>query len=481
MNNRLTKRVPWGITCTVLMALSASAWSSTTAVVNPRVQFGTWRGWGCSLAWWANELGDRQDVADLLYSFRATKVGADTLPGLGLNIVRYNVGGSGPGMVVSKALPVARQIQGFWVDGNSEDPASSSWNWNLDLRQRRMMQLAKQRGADVFEMFSNSPMWWMCGNHNPSGAPKANHDNLSPEYWHAHAVYMATVAKHAANYWGIHFEGVEPFNEPMTNYWGETGHQEGCHFDVSSQYQVIRQLRQELDARGLSDVKVAASDETSYDQALASWRGLGVTGRARVSRLNVHGYQYVGGARADLYEASAGKELWNSEYGEADRSGLAMASNLILDLKKLHPTAWCYWQPFDVSGWGCIDTDLTNYHFIKTNPKWYVLAQFTRHIRPGMQMIDIGDSHSVAALDVGAHRLVIVSAYTRGEEVKYDLGVFRRVGRVAKQWTTGAWIREASHSPRHQSRPDIVIRGKSFSATISDREVHTFEVEDVSL
>ena len=35
------------------------------------------------------------------------------------------------------------------------------------------------------------------------------------------------------------------------------------------------ELRSELDRRGLSEVEVAASDETSYTLALSTWDGLG--------------------------------------------------------------------------------------------------------------------------------------------------------------------------------------------------------------
>ena len=35
------------------------------------------------------------------------------------------------------------------------------------------------------------------------------------------------------------------------------------------------ELRSELDRRGLSEVEIAASDETSYTLALSTWDGLG--------------------------------------------------------------------------------------------------------------------------------------------------------------------------------------------------------------
>ncbi len=67
------------------------------------------------------------------------------------------------------------------------------------------------------------------------------------------------------------------------------------------------------------------------------------------------------------------------------------AANLCLDWRWLHPTAWCYWQVMDPSaGWGTIRYDAGTLNAGAVETKYYVLAQFTRHIRPGMRIIDTG-------------------------------------------------------------------------------------------
>lgn len=65
-------------------------------------------GWGTSLAWWANDLGAWKDeeklneVMDLVF---------DPVKGMGLNIVRYNIGGGeNPGL---KALRPGGDVPGF--------------------------------------------------------------------------------------------------------------------------------------------------------------------------------------------------------------------------------------------------------------------------------------------------------------------------------------------------------------------------------
>merc|ERR1712186_124620 len=87
-----------------------------------------------------------------------------------------------------------KQIEGFWQDSESDDPSSTSWDWSVDKNQVAMLEKAKERGANLLELFSNSPMWWMCKNHNPSG--DENENNLDDKYHHTFAKYLATVAEY---------------------------------------------------------------------------------------------------------------------------------------------------------------------------------------------------------------------------------------------------------------------------------------------
>ena len=317
----------------------------------PGTDWGAWEGWGTSLCWWGKAYGDQDNLADIVFTTGNVVYNGATLPGLGLNIVRYNAGActfvpaNGAKMVVSPNIRPFRQMEGYWLDWNSDDPSSASWNWGNDAAQRTMLGKARDRGANLFELFSNSPMWWMCYNQNPSGSAGGSSDNLQSWNYQQHARYLAVIARYAHDHWGVDFHSVEAFNEPSLN-WTATGTQEGCHFGVSTQQTVITYLRSELNARGLTGTMVTASDETAYDQATSTWNALSPAARASVGKINTHGYQYGGGRRDLLYAAAhnAGKVLWNSEYGEGDATGLSLASNLNLDFTWLHPTAWVYWQ-----------------------------------------------------------------------------------------------------------------------------------------
>ena len=456
-----------------------------TLAPKPSSTTGTWEGWGTSLCWWAKVFGDRDDIADLLFTTRAVKFGDELLPGLGLTVARYNAGAcsgdevDGRRMVVSKTIRPFRQIEAFWLDGKNPDPASSSWNWNVDAKQRAMLKKARDRGADRFELFSNSPPWWMCANRNPSGAAKADQENLPPERHADFAHYLAAVARRARDQWGVAFTSVDPFNEPSAHYWHADGKQEGCFFECSSMAAFLPVFRAALDRQGLASLPIAASDETSYDHAVETWNAFSPETRALVSQVNVHGYQGRGGQRDrlhDLVVRQAGKRLWNSEYGDPRADGLDLAANLQLDLHWLRPSVWCYWQPFDGGangGWGLIPADLDRAKIGRANPKFFVLAHYSRHIRPGMRLLATEDWRTVAAFDTAARRLVVVALNEakRPADLRLDLSAFDPRAPRAQRWIT-----EPLGKSRYRRLPEEPENAASASWKLPPQSIVTIEV-----
>ena len=444
--------------------------------------WGVWEGWGTSLCWMGKVFGARDDVADLLFTKKDVVIAGRLLPGLAFNIVRYNAGacswiecGEGRRMKVSKNIPSSRQIEGFWTDPVRKDP--KDWDWNVDAPQREMMRKARDRGANLFELFSNSPMWWMCANDNPSGAADAKQDNLPVNHYPFFAAYLAAVAKQARDVWGIPFTSVEPFNEASSPYWKADGKQEGCHFSPGSQAAFLPLLREELDRQGLKDLPIAASDENRFDDALAVWEAFTPLTRSLVSKVNVHGYQYEKGARSRIYEEVVvrdRKTLWNSEYGDTDPSGLKMARNIHRDFLKLHPTAWCYWQPLDRSKqWATVHADMERGEILEPAPRHFVMAQYSRHIRPGMTIVDTGDGNTIAALAPDRKLLVLVVLNEKDSpiEKRFDLTAlgFTRVA-------VSSWITETAGTKRHEGQGAKRIQGGIFSELLPPRSVTTFEI-----
>jgi galactan endo-1,6-beta-galactosidase len=455
-----------------------------TLELDPAASQGSWDGWGASLCWWAAVFGDREDLADALFTTREVTLAGGRLPGLGLTIARYNAGAcgwrriGGREMQRSKIILRYRQMEGFWLDDRSADPESPSWDWSVDAKQRAMLQKAKARGVDRFELFSNSPMWWMTRNDNPSGGPRPTDDNLAPEHERNFAIYLATIARRAKDHWGIGFTTVSPFNEPVSEWWHADCKQEGCHVSPAQQARVLPLLREELDRRGLQDLPIAASEETYYDHAVATWRHFDEKTRALIGQVNVHGYQEAQGRRDELHRLVrevAGKPLWNSEYGDGEPTGLNMARNLHRDFHWLKPTSWSYWQPVDGGGWGLISADLPRARLGRVNPKWHVLAHYTRHLRPGFRILTTGDESVVAAQDPVRGRLVVVCLNDGREARQWRIGL-ARFGGGAEPRVSG-WITRPRGTERHAVMDGLALRDGALALDLPPGSVVTAVVE----
>ena len=469
------------VACLFLSLTSLAVAITPGAVVIP-----SWGGWGTSIAWWGNTpFGNRSDIADALWSLAPSVKLAELpspVPGLGLSIGRYNAGGCGSAtvngsrIVLSPQFPPFKQAQGFWVDGLSADPTSSSWDWSKDAAQVSAATLASRRGAQI-EVFSNSPMWWMLVNRNPSGSDDGTSDNLLPQFHSAHATYMATVAAQLSKQHNWTLASVELFNEPGAGWWKATGTQEGCHFDPSTQAKILPLVRPALTAAGVpATVRVASSDESQFSQAIDGWRVLDAAGATQyIDTFNCHGYE-PNGDRAtlkDLVNTRGGKDIRLSEHGEGDGTGGSL--DVISDVYTLNATSWVYWQMFDGGGWATISSDVPNGVLQQINPKYWVLMIFTRHVRPGAQILASGDSsrQSLVAYDASRSTLVLISQNLGGSAgaVSWELASFGAAGPTANRWCSGA----ASGGAQYAA-DTVAVSGGSVKYSLPAKTVCVVEV-----
>jgi len=468
--------------------------------LNPNENLGLWEGWGSSLAWWTRAIGGTANAdyyADLIYTTKTT----DIYPGLGLNIVRYNLGGGGidqPHENKGPKLQWQMDIHGYWTAPNNNNPAS--WNWSVDQNQRSMMQKARDRGANLFELFSDSPMWWMNSNRSTAGSDSGG-DCLSPKNYDRFAFYLASVARYSSDHWGIKFDSVEPFNEPSAHWWRYPNRQEGCHFDLATQQKIVPKLRRALDQAALNDLAVAAADENNVDAAINTWKAYDSTTRNLIGLVNVHGYSngtaaYRGPNRAQLRHIVGGKRVWQSEYGDGDASGYTMAQTIVRDIKGLQPNAWAYWQPVEPDvpeyGWGLINANYLDTHdqmsaektpLVRVNRKFYVYGQFTRYLRPGYHLIGIDDANSIAAYDPGSHKLVVVKVTGDApEEIELDISRFSLISEAAQVVaTTTALGAGVADWRQHLETVKVEIRGREMlvSSHLYPKSIYTFVVEAI--
>ena len=319
----------------------------------------------------------------------------DPAKGLGLQIARYNIGGSGPGSPDDANLRPGGNIPSYQA-------ADGTYDWAADEAQRWMLLAARDRGANLFEAFSNSPPYWMTISGRASGAVSASDDNLAPENYKRFASYLVNVCSHFAATHNLTFRTLDPFNEPATDYWWAGNVQEGCHFGREAQSAFIPVLANEIKQAGLP-LDIAASDETSMADALDSFDAYTPEAKAAIAQINTHAYwgrTYPRVALGPAGALAAGKRLWQSEYGAGTApptdmtDGLALAAQAAADVNVLQAGAWVYWQAVEnldgkdpTPWWGLAQLSFSTGKGLRLSKQYWSLWQYSKHIRGGATIL----------------------------------------------------------------------------------------------
>lgn len=444
----------------VLAPMSADA--DYTAKINPGMQYQKFEGWGTSLAWWPNVIGG---FPEPYYTDYIDKI-FDPKLGLGLNVVRYNIGGGENPLYAppnKSFLGIREAVPGY-------EPEPGKWDWTVDTNQRRVLFSSIKKGVDQFEAFSNSPPYWMTNSGSVTGMPDGS-DNLDPQYNQAFADYLTEVAKHFHDAWGVTFRTLEPVNEPISRWWKKGGHQEGCHFSRAAQTAIVDATAASLSAKHLRGTAVSSPDENSIDDTVKTWNAYDAPAKKAIAQINTH--SYGGSARAELREIATSnhKRLWMSEYGDGDATGMKLSEKILADMKILRPAAWVYWQAVDGGGWGLIVNPLNDRtHYAYTiNEKYYIFAQYTKYIRPGDTIIGIDDAQSLAAYNGKSKKLVVVSTNDTDADVNvtYDLSSFHAL-------PASASATRSSKTEQLATLPSVAIGQKRFTAALPPHSVTTF-------
>lgn len=150
---------------------------------------GKFEGWGTSFCWWANRIG----YSDVL-SEKAAKAFYDKEEGLGLNIVRYNIGG-GDDPTHAHITRTDSEVPGYAINPTYDETSGTytwEYDWTQDANQRNVLQKVMENyGEDIIvEGFSNSPPYFMTNSGCSSGAENASDDNLREDAYDAFATYL---------------------------------------------------------------------------------------------------------------------------------------------------------------------------------------------------------------------------------------------------------------------------------------------------
>ncbi len=487
------------LSCAPLSPKPIKTEAAVNVVISPlnkyEINNGVFEGWGTSLCWWANRVG---------YSDSLAQQCADTFfgdNGLRLNIARFNIGG-GDDPSHNHITRTDSNMPGYTKYQNGV----VTYDWSADYNQRNVLKRAIKAAGDdmIVEMFSNSPPYYMTKSGCSTGGTDPNKNNLKDDQYDDFAAYLAEVCYHYKNDWGIDIQSVEPVNEPYTDFWGAySKKQEGCHFDQgSSESTMIVELQKAMKAKGMGDVIISGTDETSIDTQITSYNKLSNEAKNALGRIDTH--TYGGSQRSQLKELaiSAGKNLWMSEVdgnGTAGSdagemaSGLWLADRIITDCNGLNCSAWILWQVIDshissvgyngnkdggmvnTAGgfWGLAVADHDKNNIVLTK-KYYSFGQFTRYIRPGMIMLRSSGS-TLAAYDPASHKVVIIALNKSGSasDMSFDLSGFNSVGAYAS----------ATRTSLYENWKDIgntAISGSTLKVSLAPNSITTFVINDVT-
>ena len=410
---------------------------------------GFWEGWGTSLCWWANRLGYNETL-----TAKSAALFFDAKLGLGLNIMRYNVGG-GDDPTHNHITRTDSDVPGWmYIDSNGE----RKYDYTADARQLNVVKAAmKAAGQDAYlEIFSNSPPYFMTNSGCSTGNFKAEENNIKDDEYDDFAEYMAHVANYMTREMKLKVKSVSPMNEPNTNYWPAMNYkQEGCHIDAGeSQSKLLVLTKEALKRYGLNDIILTTSDETNPGKQIEEIQTLTPDARAAIDRISVHTYGTNSIREMGQLAKDEKINLWMSEVdgnGTAGQNagqmaaGLWLADKIITDIEALEPSAWVLWQVIDThisrdgykgrrdggplrtqgGYWGtaCANHDTNE---IMLTQKFYAFGQFSRYIRPGATMILCPTERrsgckALAAIDRKHKVLTVVCTNTTDQEKDIEL------------------------------------------------------------
>jgi O-glycosyl hydrolase len=444
------------LVCTVV----ASAAPNVTVIDARTVLVRRFAGWGTSLCWWANVVGgyaNREEYADLAFEQ------------LGLNIVRYNIGG-GENPARSNTMEFRARIAGF-------QPEPGKWDWNADANQRWMLRAAMARGANHVVAFANSPPHWMTVSGSVTGSANGTDDNLRQEFEAPFAEYIATVVSNLSVLDKVKFDTVTPMNEPSANWWKLGGRQEGTHMSADRQARMIKLLRSALARHSVRATIVATEDNAER----STWECISAydpTASSYVSHITTHTYAANDSLRLRQLSETTGKPLWVSEYGDGERSGLLLARRIRDDIVAKRAQAWIYWQFADNAGdWGLVFNRLdgrdTSFRLTR---KFHVMAQFSRFIRPGCQIVQADDGDSLAAYDDARRQVVIVTVNDRPDS-RTTTFKLNGLGTTAGKALSYRTSQQEAVAPQ----PSVLITDGRFTASLPAQSVTTFIIPDAVL
>ncbi len=438
-----------------------------------------------------NGTPDREEIAELAFSTEYLNlnivrynVGGGDKPDTSIKRVEGLVPGWTVDMTGKSDGSENFDSEAFYAK-DTEDMNDAGQLWMLEQANKYRKEAAEENGTEndiINEVFSNSPPYYMTNSGSSTGGVNAT-SNLKTDQYDNFAMYMARAAKWIDNdlkeKFGSGVDFIEPMNEPDTNYWGDgSTKQEGCVFKPGTeQSNMLKAMERALGAQefagSLSGIEITGTDETALSNAINSFQKLTAEAKNSMTTIGAHTYSGNDSERHTLRKLakSYDKDLWMSEItkggGRHNHDSMtetqtkSLSEGIMADIKYMQPSAWVAWLVADSEyeclkhdeNWGLIhcvfesDGPVPDYHTNLVNSngskkkgvpdegywavtkQFYTLMQYSKYLKAGYTMIDIGDSNMCAALSPDGTELVIVAQNFSGERrTTVDLSTFQELG-----------------------------------------------------
>lgn len=425
---------------------------SASVAIDPSIKYQVIEGWGegsmdtfIPVWYYQFRKKTRDQFLDSLYTMKDN--------GLGLNICRFLMPvGDNPEHDHMIALPPVANV--------AFEPEEGVFTWAGHEDILWHAEGARDRGATMWAGWY-APPYWLTVSGCSAGSVDGTSNNLAAGKEARYAEHICDVLKHFGDEWDINFDYISNLNEPDLNCWVAGGGQPNNHVDPEQAIVIIRTLGERLKKEGLTP-KIQAFDSgwtksyTYLDKLLKS------DIEPLLSVLSCHQYHTTDEVM-DVWHQRAvkyNKSLWSTEWGDWANAGypdnkpyqqaLRHARKIHDGLKILKANAWVIWEPgflFDVNALG-----------MDRRKAYWVVAHYSRHVRPGYQQIysqdSVEDCKTTAWISPDGKTLVLVTFNEGDSDVKinYDLSKFSNVNireiRLTSKTQDYAEIKAAKNASR---------------------------------
>ncbi|MBN2514321.1 MAG: hypothetical protein JXB18_15385, partial [Sedimentisphaerales bacterium] len=317
--------------------------------------------------------------------------------GLGLTICRVL-------MPVGDA-PGHAHMNRFYGQNNqcppSFEPEDGVYDWSNPRHEEILWKIrgAAARGAKMCAQWYSYP-YWMTVSGCTAGHTDGNQNNLRTDMEGRFIEHVCKVLEHFRDSWNVDFEYLNVINEPEANWWVYWGGQPGARVTEDQAIRIYQKLNARLPLYNLSPDLVAYdaawTNTTAYLNTLLN--------SSIVDDLDVLSCHQYTTSESGLFDWKIQavlnqKSLWQTEWGDwtnaqypgytpggnADTQMMNYAHKIHEALSVLKAGAWVMWEPEFIFN--------SQTKTFQPRKAYWAIAQYSRHVRPGMQMIHVVSSH----------------------------------------------------------------------------------------